>query len=287
MTYIYILTRNNIPFYVGKTNTVNQRKSHHKKFKGSDLEFVIIDEVKDIEWKYWESFWINKFKTLGFELENKNNGGGGPTIWTEEQKLKINPERIEKIKNNKDRGNKISKTLLERDHSKYYNENIRNKMSENMKGSHGGPFTDIHIINLKEGLRKNSKRVLQYNLNGDFLKEWRSKGEAVEWITTQELRSIGQNVSSQIKDCCLGRMISCWGFIWRFKDEFIPVIPKYYPIEQYKDNILINTFYNELEAEKYILNNNLTTNKQKPRDLIKVSIKKGKKFCGFKWKYKE
>ena len=136
-------------------------------------------------------------------------------------------------------GAKISKTLIERNHSKYYTDEIKTKMGISMKGSHGGPFTDNHIIQLKEGSRKNSKRLFQYDLNGKFIKEWKSKGEAFDWIKTQDDRSLTQNVISQIKDCCLGRIISCWGYIWRYKDEFIPVVPKYYPIEQYKDNIII------------------------------------------------
>ena len=35
-----------------------------------------------------------------------------------------------------------------------------------------------------------------------------------------------------------------------------------------------------------IIKNDLTKNKQRPRDLIKMSIKKDKTFCGFNWKYK-
>lgn len=281
MIYIYILEREGVPFYVGKAkNTTRRRHSHYRTYD-TNITLSIIDSCDDnrIIWKPLEEFWIRYLEFLGFSLLNKNYGGGGPTSYSEESKIKMRKPRPGS-------GVKISKTLIENNHSKYYTEGIRKKMSKNQKGSHCGPFTDTHLSNLKDGLRKNSKRVLQYDLNGKFIKEWKSKGEAVEWIITQETRAIGQNVPSQIKDCCVGRMISCWGYIWRFRDEFIPIVPKYYPIEQYKDGVLLEIFYNELEAENYILKNDLTKNKQRPRDLIKMSIKKDKTFCGFKWKYK-
>lgn len=283
MTYIYILERNNIPFYVGKTKNTTRRKHKHYVTYGTNINLSIIDTCNDGRefWKPLEEFWIRYIEFLGFSLLNKNYGGGGPTYYSEESKLKMRKPRAEGT------GSKISKTLLERNHSKYYTEEIKRKMGINMKGTHGGPFTDSHISQLKEGSRKNSKRLFQYDLNGKFIKEWKSKGEAFDWIKTYDQKALNQNVISQIKDCCLGRMISCWGYIWRYKDEFIPVIPKYYPIEQYKDNILINVFYNELEAELYCQENFIIKNKNtKIRDLIKISIKQNKKFCGFNWKYK-
>jgi hypothetical protein len=283
MTYIYILERNDIPFYVGKAKNTVRRKHKHYDTYGIDIKMSIIDNCDDgIEcWKPLESFWIMYMKFLGFDLKNKNGGGGGPSSYSEESKIKMRKPRCEGT------GAKISKTLIERNHSKYYTEEVKSKMGINMKGTHGGPFTEIHISQLKEGSRKNSKRLFQYDLNGNFIKEWKSKGEAFDYIKTYDQRALSQNVISQIKDCCLGRMISCWGYIWRYKDEFIPVVPKYYPIEQYKGYVLINTFYNELEAELYCQENFIIRNKKtKIRDLIKISIKQNKRFYGFNWKYK-
>lgn len=290
MIYIYYLEQNNIPFYVGKAVDVKRRLNKHKSEKGEHISLIVIDEVSPEDWRFWEAYWICQFKCWGFTLDNKNNGGGGITSWSDSKKLThsllYNKEMLDKIIT-PERNQKISNTLKHRDHSKYYTQDIRNKMSVNMKGSHLGPFTDEHIYNLKQAKRESSKRVLQYNLNGLYLREWKSKGEATEYIQSIEPRAIGQNIPSQIKDCCLGRMISCWGSIWRFKDEFIPLIPKYYPIEQYKDGILLNTFYNELEAEKYVVDSKLSKNKQLPRNLIKKSIKKQSKYLGYEWKYKK
>jgi len=78
MTKIYYLHKgDNIPFYVGKTISESARKSHHRNKFGKDVLLEVIDEVPTREWKYWEEFYIWLFKSWGFLLENKNNGGGG------------------------------------------------------------------------------------------------------------------------------------------------------------------------------------------------------------------
>lgn len=75
---IYILEKDNIPFYVGKSCNPLHRFYKHKKNFGDDIKQHIIDDVPDIEWKFWEKYWIEQFKNWGFILLNKNNGGGGP-----------------------------------------------------------------------------------------------------------------------------------------------------------------------------------------------------------------
>ena len=229
MIIIYCLFKNNIPFYIGKSKQLQNRTQKHKLFYGSDILIEIIDEVEVGDWKFWEKYYISLYKSWGLILENKNDGGGGPTQYTELQKQSMRKPR--KVGT----GEKISKSLLCGNHSHYYTKEIRDKMKLKLKGSHGGPFSDKHIDNIKNSKRKFSKRLLQYDLNGLYLREWKSKGEVVELINVNEPRSIGQNVASQIKDCCIGKMISCWGYIWRYKDEFIPIIFIYIPIcNEYK-----------------------------------------------------
>jgi hypothetical protein len=78
MTKIYYLHRgNNIPFYIGKTISEQDRKYHHRNKLGKDVILEVIDEVPTEEWRYWEEFYILLFKQWGFKLENKNNGGCG------------------------------------------------------------------------------------------------------------------------------------------------------------------------------------------------------------------
>jgi len=78
MTKLYYLHKgDDIPFYIGKTISEKDRKHHHKNTFGKDTMLEIIDEVLTEEWRYWEEFYISLFKSWGFNLKNKNNGGGG------------------------------------------------------------------------------------------------------------------------------------------------------------------------------------------------------------------
>jgi hypothetical protein len=86
-----LLEKNNIPFYIGKTVNFVVRKHYHRKKFGDDITWFFIDLVPDTEWKFWEKHYISLFKSWGFKLENKNNGGGGPTT------IKFNEQRNQKL----------------------------------------------------------------------------------------------------------------------------------------------------------------------------------------------
>lgn len=206
MIKIYVLEKNGVPFYVGKAKDSTRRKHAHRRTYGLDIQSYIIDEVED--WKYWESFWIEQFKQWGFKLENKNNGGGGPSSYTEEQKQKMRKPHKEGT------GGKISKTLKERNHSQYYTEEIKEKISQGNKGK-PKPFSDTHKVAMGVAKRKQAKTVIQYDLNGNFIKEWESKGQAALWIKEQTNKT--SNLTSQIKDCILGRQKTAFGYKWKYK----------------------------------------------------------------------
>lgn len=55
----------------------------------------------------------------------------------------------------------------------------------------------------------NSKPVIQYDLDGNFIKEWSSLME-IE-------RELGFN-HANISKCCLGKQKTAYGFIWRYAD---------------------------------------------------------------------
>lgn len=88
MVKIYYKHRfDNIPFYIGKTkkSKLEQRYTPYQG-RGTEFDLELIDEVPDNEWRFWESYWISQFKVWGFQLENKNSGGGGLDNHSQEAK---------------------------------------------------------------------------------------------------------------------------------------------------------------------------------------------------------
>jgi hypothetical protein len=205
MTSIYILEKNKVPFYVGKAKDIVRRKHKHYQTYGTDIELIVIDEVED--WKYWEEYWIEQFKAWGFNLVNQNKGGGGPEKYTEEQKQKMR-------KPHPGSGIKISKTLKQRNHSKYYTKEIRQRISQNNTGK-PRPFSDEHKQNMGIAKRKQATPVLMFDLENNLIKEWESKGQAAEWIKKQTGKT--SNITSQIKDCILGRQKTAFKYKWKYK----------------------------------------------------------------------
>lgn len=113
-------------------------------------------------------------------------------------------------------GEKISKTLIERNHSKYYTKNIKDKMSLLQKGI-SKPFTNEHIKNISiSNLKSKGKTVECYTLSDILIKDFKCLREAAEWLLKDQ-PNISKNVSKQIKDCCLGRQKKCHGYIWKYK----------------------------------------------------------------------
>jgi len=197
MTKIYILERNGIPFYVGKTLQRIKERFYTHKGKNKNSEIIEIDCVDDDEWRFWESWYIELFKSWGFNLENKNNGGGGRGPgWISP------PERNAKIK------------ASLQNHSQYYTDEVKEKISNGNKGKLK-PFTKEHQQNMLIAKRKQAKPLLMYDLDNNLIKEWESKGQAAEWI--KETKKKQGNLTSQIKDAILGRQKTAFGYKWKYK----------------------------------------------------------------------
>ncbi len=88
MVSIYILLRDGIPFYVGKTESrLHKRYKEHCRKYGSDIEIFEVDCVDRDTWEFWEKFYISLFKYYGFKLDNIALGGSGCT-WLNFDKAK-------------------------------------------------------------------------------------------------------------------------------------------------------------------------------------------------------
>jgi hypothetical protein len=216
MTKIYLVENcYNDPnkVYIGETKN-NREKDHKRKF-GSQIEYSEIDEINSLDkkdWKPLETYWINQFRAWGFEVLNKNEGGGGPTTHSKKTKEKMSKTRKGKpspLKNTK--RPEISKKLKGR--KSYMNSEAALKISQSLKGK---PFTEEHKQKIKQtrGFLKNRKNtwkitpVIQYDLQGNFIKEWESQTEA-----TKSLNKTGDGIGA----CCRGRQKNAYGYIWKFK----------------------------------------------------------------------
>lgn len=78
--------------YIGKT--INKsRKNDHKRKYGYDIDFDILEEIEGTDknlWKPRETYWIQYYVNLGFEVLNKQlKGGSGVEYHTTETKDKI------------------------------------------------------------------------------------------------------------------------------------------------------------------------------------------------------
>jgi hypothetical protein len=201
MTYIYLVENcysDSNKVYIGKTKNPKSRKYNHINTYGKSIIYTIIEQINSTNYKDWEpleSYWIEQFRQWGFILINQNKGGGGPSFLSIESRQKISF----KIKNNKERGLKISESNKGKSHS-----NKGKKLSKD------------HCIKIKQtrDYLKNRKRnwnlkpVLQYDKQGNFIKEWLSINEAQMYYKPK---------SDGIGACCRQDQKTAYGFKWNYK----------------------------------------------------------------------
>jgi hypothetical protein len=232
-------------FYVGKTkNSLPYRLGVHNynlKKLNIKAKIFLLDEVEDEGWKRWEGYWIEQFRQWGFELLNKNDGGGGV--------IKHSQETINKIVNHNDyksNGIKISKaklgskyniTIRGKDHPLYgikqSEETIKKKIisltgqikspykirkdkgikKPNISGENsllfGTKFSDNHKKNMRlsaMGNKNKSKIVYQLDLEGNEIRSFESSSEAERQLNIKGILNV-----------CNGRSKSAGGFKWRNK----------------------------------------------------------------------
>jgi len=248
--YIYSLSTkeepNNIR-YIGKTKDLKDRLKRHLNkyyldegtYKARWLNKVlklgqtpiidIIDIVDEKEWQFWEQYWICQFKCWGFKLTNTTLGGEGLILTPEIIKKrslsnlgkKISKKSIERAKitrrNNaikngywmtEEKKKQISKTLTGFKHS----EETKRKLREIKKHPDYKHF-EKHSDKTIELLKSISKRktVLQLNLNGNIINEFKSIRDAEKFTNINR---------AHISKCCNNKPLykTAGGYIWKFKD---------------------------------------------------------------------
>ena len=199
----------------------------------------IIDEVYVDEWKFWEKYWINQIECWGFKLTNSTSGGDGGDTYNSltEYNKKVFREKISKIHKGKKRSKEACKNIqlakignknpmykkdFSNEHKNKISESLNEFYSTNKNVNKGKKVSEktrelISKNNAKywlgkklskEQVSKMSKKILQYTMDGVFVKEWDSIAEAQ--------RALGL---SKISRVCNEKAKHSGGFIWRFKNE--------------------------------------------------------------------
>ena len=78
---------------------------------------------------------------------------------------------------------------------------------ENIQHAYNYNLFDSQLKYLKQVQQQNQKMIMQYDKNGNFIKEWESIKEARNKL----------KISSHISDCCNGKRKTAGGYIWIYK----------------------------------------------------------------------
>lgn len=248
--------------YVGKTNNLVRRFSghinrsktnnfHSAKWINSLIEkgfkpvISIIEECTEKNWEEREIYWISYYREL-FDLTNILDGGGHSATygrlgkpWSDEQRINNRKSRLGVNVNHTDEGKK----------------------------------------NRADGIRrycdKNKKKVFQYSLDGEFIKEWGSSVDA----------GLELNIThSNITKVCKGVRKKAGDFIWSYdKIEVKEYLRKELKT---KKSVLQLNVKNEIVNEFESVSDAARTLNIVIGSIINCLKGRSKSAGGFKWEYK-
>jgi hypothetical protein len=224
--------------YVGKSiNPPSRYRKHlqdsHKKISYKDNwiysqlekdikpELIIIDEVNEENWQFWEKHYISYYKFIGCKLTNISEGGENPPSaygrkWTPDQ-IKRNSESNKGKKRSLETRRNISiakkgKPIPHLNNGKERSLSHKNNISLACKGrvspNKNKKYDDKHKKKLSDAHSYQKKRVVQLTLDEKFIKIWDSISEA-----KKEFKN------NHISECCLGKIKTAAGYKWRYYNE--------------------------------------------------------------------
>lgn len=301
--YIYKITNKiNDKSYIGKTNDIVRRWKEHRyghggtailsktfaKYGLDNFEFSIINEqeyatVEELNKKLseLEVYYIGIYNTFNNGY-NATIGGDGISFYKHSKETiekiresnkgkEIPDERLKKMRvamlgkhHTPETKEKIRKALLSRDHTIY------EKMAAKRKGKHRG-----HDMIMKAAAKRR-KPILQYDMNGNFIKEY----EGADFTEFP----CGTNISI----CCKDKINSAYGFVWRYKvSDNIPlkiIVPKV--SSTHKRKVLKYDFVGNLVQEYNSVTDAANSINASTGALVN-HIKKGTSYKNYYWKYKD
>jgi group I intron endonuclease len=219
---IYKITNPKGEVYIGCSKDLDKRKNDYKLFKVK-TQPLILESLYTYGWvnhifeileytdnlKEREKYWIKKLDSFNNGLNN-NRGGGGPETHTEETRKLIS----EKGKTNK--GNRENSHWKGKKYSEQHVINL--SLSKKGKPSHWKGKTrseenKLKISQSKKGkpIPANNKHILQFDKQGNFIKEWPSTRAAKRETGAKNVFEVASGYKNQLYK-------SSGGFIWKYKE---------------------------------------------------------------------
>jgi len=206
--------------YIGKTNNLKIRLGNHLcnkdrthkvnwikslKTKGLKPEMKILDEVDEVDWSFWEKYWIAQFKIWGINLVNETEGGEGLLGMANFRKrgvkcFNLYEELIFTFESIKDAARYFKcsdKHICDCCNGKI--KSHKNKVWRYLEDD----FNKFNIVG-----NNNRKSILQYDLDGNFIKEYFSITQAAI-----ELKCLAPSISRVLT----GRRKKFKKSIWKYK----------------------------------------------------------------------
>ena len=199
---------NNNPKYLGSGSILKKAiKKHGKKnFKKEILEHCLSKEELWQREEYWLNFYNAESNPLFYNKTNKAYGNSGQT---QNGKIKISNARKGWVPSDK------TKKLMSENRKghKMYNDEWRSKIKEALTGIKRSDETKQKQSKARKNKPSKSKKsVLQYDKQGNFLKEHPSAVEAA--------KSLNKKTGAAITEVCNGKgnRKSIFGYIWKYKN---------------------------------------------------------------------
>lgn len=247
---------------IRKYDSTNQDKGYNMKSGG--LNHVPSEETRKLlseahkgerHWNYGKH-WDNDFKT---KLREIHTGRIISAEWRE----------------NMSKGQK---------HRKPFTKEQKRKMSLSKMGEKNPMYGKDISPKLRKLRSEQAKKVLQYDLDGNFIKKWNS---------TSDVSKAYDIDLSNIVRCCIGETKSCCGFMWEYMigneipDKIIPykdkrgeIIRKSKSVYQYDmDGYYLKKFNSSNEIKQLIGAN--------VNHIRECCLGKSKSYLGYRWSYEK
>ncbi|AGE49182.1 GIY-YIG catalytic domain-containing endonuclease [Acanthocystis turfacea Chlorella virus Br0604L] len=241
MGFIYMLTSPSKKSYIGQTTKpIEERFKEHQR---PSSQCVAIShaiqyhswekmkkewhEVPDEDLNFYEEMLVALLGTLSPGGYNLKEGGGSGGKMCEEVKQKMS-ESTKGEKNpmyGKTHTDDVKQKISDGhkgDKNHFYGKTLSDGHKQKLSDANSGENHPIFGKNLKDGHKQKisesllgegnprSKRVYQYDTNGEFIQSFASSGE--------EARDMNKEYSSSIRDCANGKRKSAHGFKWSFTE---------------------------------------------------------------------